>query len=224
LQAVAERGELPPVVFIDPNFVDVPPVSTACDDLAPANLLRGQDFIATVYNMLTASPQWERMLFVITYDEHGGFFDHVPPPGTPQTPPPPEFGGAVPRIHPEGPQHLGVRVPALIISPWVSSGSVCKTVFDHTSILKTILVRHRARIAENFFTQFGPRVNKANHLGVALDLDTPRSDRPNPIPLRMQPALEVQPRSRPTYPADGDQHDFHASLARAMVPRPGLNR
>jgi phospholipase C len=161
------------------------------------------------------------MLFVVTYDEHGGFFDHVPPPGTPQNPPPPEFEGPVPRIHPDGPEHLGVRVPALIISPYLSGGSVCKTVFDHTSILKTILVRHRNRISSEFFTSFGERVNKANHLGIALDLDDPRTD-PLPVPMAPPPANAWNPhtRARPTYPIDGDTTDFHAALCRAMLPMP----
>jgi phospholipase C len=174
--AVVARGDLPPVVFIDPNFVDVPPISTASDDLAPANLSSGQALVADIYNTLTQGPQWPQTLFVITYDEHGGFFDHVPPPGTPPAPPPPEFGGTIPRIHPDGPNFLGVRVPALIVTPWVSAGSVCNTVFDHTSIIKTILVRHRDRVPEEWFTMFGPRVNLANHVGAAFDLASPRTD------------------------------------------------
>ncbi|MGY3610939.1 MULTISPECIES: phospholipase C [unclassified Bradyrhizobium] len=183
-EAVLADNKLPPVVFIDPNFVDVPPLSLASDDLAPSNLTAGQRLVARIYNALIQSNQWRNMLFVVTYDEHGGFFDHVPPPGTPQNPPPPEFEGPVPRIHPDGPEHLGVRVPALIISPYVSGGSVCKTVFDHTSILKTILVRHRNKISSEVFTSFGERVNKANHLGIALDLDDPRTD---PLPVPMAP-------------------------------------
>jgi phospholipase C len=231
--AVAARGQLPPVVFIDPNFVDIPPFDLASDDLAPADLSRGQEFVADVYNTLIASPQWPRILFVITYDEHGGFFDHVPPPGTPAGPP--EWIGKIPRVHPNGADHLGVRLPAFIISPWVGGGSVCKTVFDHTAIIKTILVRHRARLHSSAFTTFGPRVNTANHLGAALNLQHPRTDAPPPIPRRFQlncgddappipllhvtdrPAWDSQHRARPTYSAD--QTDFTTSLCRAMVPR-----
>jgi phospholipase C len=233
--AVVARGKLPPVVFIDPNFVDVPPISTASDDLAPANLSSGQALVADIYNTLTQGPQWSQTLFVITYDEHGGFFDHVPPPGTPRTPPPPEFGGTIPKIHSDSPDFLGVRVPALIITPWVSAGSVCKTVFDHTSIIKTILTRHRDRVPEEWFTKFGPRVNVANHIGAAFDLASPRTDPPRPIsshfaarqagdPPPDAPAWDGETRRRPTYPEDGDRQDFRAALCRAMVPFPRPTR
>ena len=70
----------------------------------------------------------EKTLLVIFYDEHGGFYDHVPPPDAADDSPQ-VFG------------RYGVRVPALIVSPWVEPGSVSSTVFDHTSIIKTILLR-----------------------------------------------------------------------------------
>jgi phospholipase C len=84
--------------------------------------------VLAVYHALAVGPLWEKTLLMIFYDEHGGFFDHVPPPEAadddPQT-----FG------------RYGVRVPALIVSPWVEPGSVSHTLFDHTSIIKTILQR-----------------------------------------------------------------------------------
>lgn len=161
---------------------------------------------------------------------------HAPqssPPGTPPAPPPPEFGGTIPRIHPDGPDFLGVRVPALIVTPWVSAGSVCNTVFDHTSIIKTILVCHRDRVPEEWFTMFG--VNLANHVGAAFDLASPRTDLPRPIsshfaarrpgdPPPEVPAWDGETRQRPTYPEDGDQQDFRAALCRAMVPFPRPTR
>ena len=225
-RAVAKRGELPPVVFIDPSFVDVPPVALATDDAPPANLKHGQGLVADVVRTLVESPQWPRTLLILTYDEHGGFFDHVPPPGTQFGPP--EWRGVVPRIHPDGADNLGVRVPTFIVSPWVSAGAVTKTVFDHTSILKTILVRHRARIHKDWFTRFGPRVNAANHAGLALDQDHARADAPPPVPtipaLRHRDPSNDEPfdpttRARPTFSSDGDESDFRVSLCRAMVPR-----
>jgi phospholipase C len=180
---VARAGALPPVVFVEPNFSDVPPLSTADDDLCPVDLAKGQDFVARVYAALQKSPQWPRTLMLVTYDEHGGFFDHVPPPGTPLGPP--EWIGKVPRVHPDGADHLGVRVPALVVSPWVTPGSVCKQVFDHTTIIKTILLRHRAKFETPDFVTLGHRVNQAAHLGIALN-QTPITD-PNPEP--MQPRL-----------------------------------
>jgi phospholipase C len=84
--------------------------------------------VLAVYHALASSPQWEKTLLVIFYDEHGGFFDHVAPTAAPDDDPQ-LFG------------RYGVQVPALIVSPWIEPGSVATTVFDHTSIIKTILLR-----------------------------------------------------------------------------------
>jgi len=67
-----------------------------------------------------------------------------------------------------------VRVPAFVISPYISEGHVCHETFDHTSVLKTILVHNRDRIPKSMFTLFGDRVNQMPHLGAALDRDEPR--------------------------------------------------
>ena len=125
----AARGTLPSVAWIDPNFSNFNPVGfQPNDDHAPADIKDGQELVLAVYHALATSPQWEKTLLVIFYDEHGGFFDHVAPPGAPDDDPQ-LFG------------RYGVRVPALIVSPWVEPGSVSRTVFDHTSIIKTILLR-----------------------------------------------------------------------------------
>jgi phospholipase C len=73
------------------------------------------------------SPAWRRNLLVITYDEHEGFFDHVEPPQAPDDDP--DFRGC------------GPRVPALVVSPYVASRRASHTVFDHTSLIKTMLLR-----------------------------------------------------------------------------------
>ena len=109
----AERGTLPPVTIIDPTF-------GRNDDHPPTHPLAGQVLISSIYNALAASPQWDRMLLVITYDEHGGFHDHVPPPET--VDPFDEF------------TRMGFRVPSLVVGPYVKQ-AVSDTVFDHTSWL-----------------------------------------------------------------------------------------
>jgi phospholipase C len=95
---------------------------------------------------------------VIAYDEHGGFFDHVAP------------GVAADDI-PEF-RRYGVRVPALVISPWVERGVPSHVQFDHTSILKTILVRFCRQ--GDVLPDMGARVNAANDLGPLLSRETPR--------------------------------------------------
>ena len=178
-EVIARAGQLPPVVFVEPNFSDVPPLSTADDDLSPVHLAKGQRFVARVFDALRASTQWAHTLMIVVYDEHGGFFDHVAPPGTPLGPP--ELVGKIARIHPDGADHLGVRVPAIFASPWVAPGGVCHQVFDHTSIIKTILLRHRARFDTTDFTLLGPRVNQAAHLGVALSPLATHDDHTQPL-------------------------------------------
>ena len=125
----AASGSLPSVSWIDPAFTSFNPLGfRPNDDHAPADISDGQDLVLAVYDALAASPAWERSLLVIAYDEHGGFYDHVPPPEAADDDPA-MFG------------RYGVRVPAIIVSPWVEPRSVSSTVFDHTSIIKSILLR-----------------------------------------------------------------------------------
>jgi len=114
---------------------------------------------ASLYNAVANGPKWDKTLLVIVCDEHGGFFDHVSPP--PAEDDSPSF------------RHYGVRVPAFVVSPLVERGKVSSTVFDHTSIIKTILLRF-CRDANNNILDMGTRVNRAAHLGSLLTLDSPR--------------------------------------------------
>jgi len=115
----AAAGTLPNVVIVDPIF-------GKNDDHPPAHPVAGQIYISQIYDALRKSPQWERTLFVITYDEHGGFFDHAPPP---------KMADALAE---EGFDQTGFRVPTLVVGPWVKPGHVSHTVRDHTSILAFI--------------------------------------------------------------------------------------
>jgi phospholipase C len=142
--AMAQAGTLPSVTFIDPHFVELPPDSN--DDDPPGDVKNGQAFIQRVVEAVVASPAWDKTLFVMMYDEHGGFYDHVPP-------------AAAARVSPDLPIDThGVRVPAFVISPWVAGGTVFGSDaapvqaspgvvrrndlhFDHTSILRTIARR-----------------------------------------------------------------------------------
>lgn len=151
----ARTGQLPNVSFIDPHLVDYPPDSN-CDE-PPSDIANGQTLVQRVVEAVVASPAWNKTLLLITYDEHGGFYDHVPP-------------SPAAKVSPELPiTTRGVRVPAIVISPWVAAGSVFghdgmsvptpgssgtraarierragpldNFHFDHTSILKTIARR-----------------------------------------------------------------------------------
>jgi phospholipase C len=140
----AATGDLPAMAWIDPNYNDVPDgTDNANDDHPPGDVIRGQQFVASVFNALAAGPAWSKTLLIITYDEHGGFYDHVEPPGTP---PPDEPPGTPPRT--AGPndddpnlRRYGLRVPTIVVTPWVEQGRVSKVTYDHTSTLRTILLR-----------------------------------------------------------------------------------
>jgi len=126
----AARGRLPAVSWIDPNFKDLNLVgSPPNDDHPPSDVQEGQELVMLIYNALATSPQWEKTLLLIVYDEHGGFHDHVPPPADPPDDDPGRFSS------------YGVRVPAIVVSPWVQPRSVSNVLYDHTTIVKTILKR-----------------------------------------------------------------------------------
>ncbi|HEY7165476.1 MAG TPA: alkaline phosphatase family protein [Candidatus Binatia bacterium] len=150
----AAAGTLPSVAWIDPIFVATRSVADANDDHPPADVRHGQDLILTIYHALASNPdQWKKTLLVIMYDEHGGLYDHVPPPAA-------EDDDATFRSY-------GVRVPAFLVSPWVAQKHVSKTVFDHTSLIKTILLRF-CRRPDGSIPDMGKRVMAANHLGDEL--------------------------------------------------------
>jgi phospholipase C len=173
----ARSGKLPPFSWIDPNFKDMNLVgSPSNDDHPPSDVKDGQELVFLVYNALASNPEvWEKTMLIVTYDEHGGFYDHVPPPEAPDDDPQ-NFG------------RYGVRVPAVVVSPWVDPGSVGKDLFDHTSIIKTVLRRfcpseleHRSGAAalihwleEGHPHYMGKRVAEANNLGGLLTRSEPR--------------------------------------------------
>jgi phospholipase C len=157
----AADGKLRDVSWIDPNYIEGGPDSRANSDQPPSNVLDGQDLVVDVVQSIISSPQWQKTLLVITYDEHGGFYDHVPPPGT----------------HDDRPdmfRKYGVRVPGLVVSPWVPRGSVSSIVFDHISIVKTVLLRFCSSTTGQIPRMSG-RVDAAHHLGTLLTLSTPRT-------------------------------------------------
>jgi phospholipase C len=158
-------GRLPAVSWIDPRFKDLRVLGPdSNDDHPPSDVLAGQDLILTIYHALSSADTWAKTLLVIAYDEHGGFYDHVPPPA------------AVDDDHEF--QRLGVRVPALLVSPLVARESSSTDLlgpdvhFDHTSIIKTILTRFCNTAGQ--IPALTARVAAAQHLGHLLsDPDAP---------------------------------------------------
>ena len=149
--ADCKRGTLPEFSFVDPNYTfdDTGPQSgVGADDHPHADIRAGEYFLSTIYNAVTQSPAWKSTLLVITFDEWGGFFDHVPPPAGPDVDP--RF------------QQRGFRVPCLLISPFARRSSVAHGVYDHTSILKLVEWRWGLK-------PLSVRDAQANNLATALD-------------------------------------------------------
>jgi phospholipase C len=135
--ADAMAGRLPNYSFIEPRYFSNPVLNRMPNDQHPPhNVSYGERLIARCFDALRNGAAWNKTLFIITYDEHGGIYDHVPPPKS---------------VSPDGLKpdgfsfdRYGVRVPAVLISPWIAPASIVrppsttKWPFDHTSILSTL--------------------------------------------------------------------------------------
>lgn len=130
-----ENGTLPEVAWVDPTWSTGG--SQANDEHPPANPQIGQAWIRDLVTRVMASPDWAETAIIITYDEHGGFWDHVPPPeACPPGDYPAEGGGGAEF------DRLGFRVPLVIVSPYSRAGYVSDRVTDHASILRLLEARY----------------------------------------------------------------------------------
>jgi phospholipase C len=127
--ADAAAGRLPQVAFVEPEF-------KVADEEAPEDVQYGERFVSKVVRALMASPNWSQSVLFYTYDEHGGFYDHVPPPTAirPDAIPPRLGAGDVAGDY----NRYGMRVPLIAVSPFARPNYVSRVVQDHTSILKFI--------------------------------------------------------------------------------------
>jgi phospholipase C len=224
--ADAKSGTLPAYSFIEPRyFTDTLLGKMPNDQHPPHNVSHGEALIAAVYDAVRGGPGWDDTLLIVTYDEHGGCYDHVVPPA------------AVPpdNRQPDGFAFgsYGVRVPALIVSRWVRPGSVIRpqeeTPFDHTSILATLrklfgfapLTARDAAAPDLLFAldgdgsadcpQFGPTAEAVpSDAELALSAARPPND--------LQHALNVAAVQLPTAGADPAMHA--ARLASTTDPTP----
>jgi len=129
----AAAGTLPNVTFVDPDLPTIEEfLGTAYDDHPFADIRQGEKFISEVYRALAQSPQWERMVFVLTFDEHGGFYDHVPPPMVTDDTVLPSPGPA-PDL-----KRLGFRVPCIVMGPFAPGRVEHMGPYEHCSILRMI--------------------------------------------------------------------------------------
>ncbi len=172
-------GNLPQYSFIEPGYADDPTPdgeAVASDQHPDHDVQAGEYFIASVYNAIRKNQAlWESTALLIVYDEHGGIYDHVPPPScTPDKFPDPTTGFKFDR--------LGVRVPAVLVSPWVSEGTVISPLNDAGGVDDGRAFEHAsipATVTSFFLQSYDARTDREKAAATFLDalsLDAPRTD------------------------------------------------
>ena len=166
--AQAASGTLPSYSYIDPFFLGEDQGGSN-DDHPHADIHRGQAFVSLIANAIATSPLWSKTALIVTYDEWGGFFDHVPPPQLPDDAPTADFDHS----------QAGFRVPSFVFSPFARRGGIDHEVYDHTSILKFVEWRWGLQ-------PLAPRDAAARNIAYALDFAKPDLSVPT-LPLVMDP-------------------------------------
>lgn len=164
------QGTLPSYAWVEPRMM----FGETEDYHPPSDVRAAERFLALVYDAVRRSPQWEETALVVMFDEHGGCYDHVAPPVA--TPP----GDGK---HAEGFafDHFGVRVPAIVISPWTARGTVVRDTMSNTSMTHTLQQRL------GLGAPLTARVAAARTVEAAFNLDAPRTDNVDVRPLPYVP-------------------------------------
>ncbi len=172
----AKAGTLPGFCLVEPNYA-------ASSEEDPQNIAAGENFASSAIHAVTHGPAWPSTLLIWTFDEHGGYYDHVVPPPAPAPDDiPPDTDGADPYT---GFTRYGFRVPCAIISPWARPGYVSHQVFDHSSICA--LVEAKWNLPAMTY-----RDANANNMLDLLDLTAPAFLAP---PRLARPLLATHPAS-----------------------------
>ncbi len=194
---VRREESFPDFTFIEPKYFG----SDQNDDHPPHNVFKAEKLIADVYNAIRSAPDlWSSTLLVVAYDEHGGFYDHVTPPAA-----------VPPDDHREeySFDQYGVRVPALLVSPWVANG-VDHTLYDHTSLLKYLIDKWD-------LGPLGERTARANSIAGAIQ----PTARPRTVPNIRVPYTDLMPKKPELEKEDSSNHHtalhaFAEELAREL--------
>jgi phospholipase C len=201
---------MPSVIFIEPEYTDGPHVAPN-DDHPPTGIARGQAFLTAIYSALISNPaRWARTLMLVTYDEHGGFYDHVSPLHIP-TPiashgPTPVFAAT------------GVRVPAFMISPLVDPATVYQKPLDHTSTLQLLADKFAGGLYSPAVHDRQPSLSR---LSDAITRAAPRIDVPEP-PVVQAVAAATPPVPQRAPGASANAAAFRLAAAKIAAEHAGI--
>ncbi|HWW16884.1 MAG TPA: alkaline phosphatase family protein [Candidatus Dormibacteraeota bacterium] len=227
------NSSLPQYSFIEPSFLVNPN-----DQHPPHDVGAGEQFLYRIWQAVSQSPAWNNILLVITYDEHGGCYDHVLPPWG-AAPPQTRFGEWIRAVRrffcriwcffagctcPNFQfDRFGLRVPAVVVSPYIQAGTVFRsntsTPYDHTSILATLRDWLQIPAADMLSSK---RIAAAPTLDQVLTLAAPRMAKPVIPPPRIAPTIAPPP----TLPSPDEMplNDLQKSLVSGFARRSGQNR
>jgi phospholipase C len=207
----AHEGTLPSYSFVEPSFMTIE--GTPDDEHPPHDVCLGEQFLQSIYSAVVNGKNWEKTLLVITFDEHGGCPDHMAPPW-----------GAVAPDQKSNPgeqgfrfDRFGVRVPAVLVSPWIQAGTVFRSPttvpYDHTSIPATL--RDWLLIPDHLMLT-SQRIKNAPTFGNVLNLSQARTDKPA-IRASCAPSAHMV---NAIEPPNDLQRSMVAAMVRKMVTHP----
>jgi phospholipase C len=201
---------MPSVIFIEPEYTDGPH-GIPNDDHPPTGIAHGQALIADVYATLISNPtRWAKTILLVTYDEHGGFYDHVPPLNIPTS----LLGHGLTPVF----VTTGVRVPSFVISPLVEPASVFSRPLDHTSFLQLIA----DKFGQGFYSlAVANRQPALARLSEAITRTTPRTD--SPAAPGLQPTAPAVPTATArTAGANANAAAFQLAANKISADHPGI--
>lgn len=210
----AQKGTLPAFSWINPlSGINMTTGMGSNDHHPDHDVAAGEAYYKSIYEALVSSPLWNETLFIITYDEHGGFFDHVP---TPLNVPAPDNSTSYPDLGFEW-NRLGVRIPAILISPWIKKGTVISappaaqkpfnnSEYDLTSIIST--TRKILGLGTEPLTKRDAWSATFEHV---LSLSAPRTD--CPLHLPDAPPFTLSPEEEARLPVNDLQKHLISSHA-----------
>ena len=213
-QRACQTGDLPVFSFLEPSFGPYEPDESYHP---PYDVTPGEAFLGKIYGMLATSPARDDILFVVLFDEHGGTYDHVPPPPAPQ-PFPAATDGSNFKF-----DLFGVRVPAIVISSYTGPKTVFRSdtdvPYDHTSVLATL--RDWLGLSDAFRKRLpSPRIATAPTLEAVLNLAEPRSNWPALDVVPVHADLAAKPAPTDDVPLNDNQKAILMAVAAHVAKRP----